>query len=171
MSADERQHVVVMGVSGCGKTTVGEQLATALGWPFLEGDSLHPKANVEKMSAGVPLADEDRWPWLRAIADWIAAEAAAGNSTVSACSSLRRRYRDLLRTGAPRVRFVHLHGPQAVLAERLAARKGHFFPPGLLASQYAALEPLAADEDGLIVDVALGPDAQVAAARRGLGLG
>lgn len=171
MSAAERQHVVVMGVSGCGKTTVGEALAAKLGWPFLEGDLLHPKSNVEKMSAHAPLTDEDRWPWLQAIADWIASEERAGRSTVSACSSLKRRYRDLLRTGAPRVRFVHLHGPQSVLAERLAARKGHFFPPDLLASQYAALEPLAADEDGLIVDVALDTDAQVAAALRGLGLG
>lgn len=165
------RHVVVMGVSGCGKTTVGERLAAALDWPFLEGDELHPASNVEKMSAGVPLTDADRWPWLQAIADWIAAEEREGRSTVAACSSLKRSYRDLLRTGAPRVRFVHLHGPQPVLAERLAARKGHFFPPGLLASQYAALEPLAPDEDGLIVDVALDPDAQVASALRGLGLG
>lgn len=171
MSAPERQHIVVMGVSGCGKTTVGERLAATLGWPFLEGDRLHPKSNVDKMSAGVPLTDEDRWPWLQAIADWIAAEEREGRSTVVACSSLKRRYRDLLRSGAPRVRFVHLHGPQSVLAERLAARKGHFFPAGLLASQYAALEELQPDEDGIVVDVALEPDAQVAAAVRALGLG
>lgn len=164
------QHVVVMGVSGCGKTTVGEGLAVVLGWPFDEGDRFHPAANIAKMSAGHALDDADRWPWLEILAGRIAAKEAAGTSSVLSCSSLKRRYRDLLRTGAPRVRFVHLHGDQAVLAGRLAARRGHFFPPGLLDSQLAALEPLGPDEDGVVVDVALDPDAQVAAALAGLGL-
>ena len=150
-----------MGVSGCGKTTVGEGLAAALGWPFDEGDRYHPPGNIAKMSAHVPLEDADRWPWLEALARLIAEHEGDGPSSVLACSSLKRRYRDLLRTGAPRVRFLHLAGDRAVLAARLAARRGHFFPPALLASQYAALEPLQPDEDGVEVDVALSPDAQV----------
>lgn len=170
MTVADVQHVVVMGVSGCGKTTVGEGLAAALGWPFDEGDRFHPAANVAKMSAGTPLDDADRWPWLEILAGRIRAAEASGTSSVLSCSSLKRRYRDLLRTGAPRVRFVHLHGDRAVLAGRLAARRGHFFPPGLLDSQLAALEPLGPDEDGVVVDVALDPDAQVAAALAGLGL-
>ena len=171
MTAADRQHVVVMGVSGCGKTTVGERLADALGWPFAEGDRYHPQANIDKMSAGIPLQDADRWPWLRALAELIGDHERAGQNSVLSCSALKRAYRDELRGGAPRVRFVHLHGDQAVLAARLAARTGHFFPPGLLNSQFAALEPLGPDEDGFVVDVALDPDAQVAASLRGLGLG
>ncbi len=165
------QHVVVMGVSGCGKTTVAESLAARLGWPFDEGDAFHPEANIAKMSAGIPLDDADREPWLEILAGRIAAKEAAGASSFLSCSSLKRRYRDILRTGAPRVRFVHLHGDKAVLAARLAARKGHFFPPGLLDSQFAALELLGPDEDGVVVDVALDPEAQVRAALAALGLG
>ena len=165
------QHIVVMGVSGCGKTTVGEGLAAALGWPFDEGDRYHPPANVAKMSAHVPLTDADRWPWLEALAARIAAHERAGESSVLSCSSLKRAYRDLLRTGAPRVRFLHLAGDKAVLAARLAARTDHFFPADLLDSQYAALEPLQPDEDGVEVDVALGPDAQVRLGLARLGLG
>jgi carbohydrate kinase (thermoresistant glucokinase family) len=165
------QHVVVMGVSGCGKTTVGKGLAAALGWPFDEGDRYHPPANVAKMSAHEPLTDEDRWPWLRRLAELIAEHERAGQSSVLACSSLKRAYRDLLRTGAPRVRFLHLAGDKAVLAERLASRKGHFFPADLLDSQYAALEQLAPDEDGVVVDVALTPDEQVRLGLERLGLG
>jgi carbohydrate kinase (thermoresistant glucokinase family) len=164
------QHVVVMGVSGCGKTTVGEKLAAALGWPFDEGDRYHPPANVAKMSAHVPLTDADRWPWLQALAELIARHERAGQSSVLACSSLKRSYRDLLRSGAPRVRFLHLAGDKAVLAERLAARTDHFFPADLLDSQYAALEPLQPDEDGVVVDVALKPDEQVRLGLAGLGL-
>ena len=169
--ATPRQHLVVMGVAGAGKTTLAEGLAGALGWPFCEGDRLHPEANVAKMAAGAPLTDADRWPWLRALADWIAAEDRAGRNSVLACSALKRSYRDLLRGGAERVRFVHVHGDRALLAERIGARKGHFFPAGLLESQLSALEPLAADEDGVVVDLALAPEAQVAAALRALGLG
>jgi len=167
---DGLQHVVVMGVSGCGKTTVGERLAAALGWPFDEGDRFHPEANIAKMAAGIPLDDTDRWPWLDILVARIAAKEAAGTSSLLSCSSLKRRYRDRLRTGAPRVRFVHLHGDKAVLAARLAARTGHFFPAGLLDSQFTALEPLGSDEDGVVVDVALDPDGQIAAALAGLGL-
>jgi gluconokinase len=163
-------HVVVMGVSGCGKTTVGEGLAAALGWPFVEGDRFHLPASVAKMSAGVPLEDADRWPWLEKLAAILAAHEAGGRSSVLACSALKRAYRDVLRTGAPGVRFLHLHGDRAVLQARLDARKGHFFPAGLLASQYAALEPLAPDEDGVVVDVDQPVEAQVAEALRGLGL-
>jgi len=165
------QHVVVMGVSGCGKSTVGAALAGRLGWPFEEGDCHHLPASIAKMSAGIPLEDADRWPWLDALAAIIAGHEAEGRSSILACSALKRAYRDRLRTGAPRVRFLHLHGPQAVLQARLDARKGHFFPAGLLASQYRTLEPLGADEDGIVVDVSLSPKAQVEAALRGLGLG
>jgi gluconokinase len=164
------QHVVVMGVSGCGKTTVAEGLAAVLGWPFDEGDRFHPAANIAKMSAGHPLDDADRWPWLEILAERIRDKEAAGSSSILSCSSLKRRYRDILRGGAPRVRFVHLHGDKAVLAARLATRKDHFFPPDLLDSQFAALEPLGPDEDGVVVDVAMGPEAQVRAALAGLGL-
>ena len=164
------QHIVVMGVSGSGKTTVGEALAAALGWRFVEGDSFHPPANVAKMSAGHPLDDADRRPWLEALAAEIARDDAAGRSSVVGCSSLKRGYRDILRTGAPRVRFLHVHGDRTVLAERVSNRPGHFFPATLLDSQLATLEPLGADEDGVVVDVALPVEAQVEAARRGLDL-
>ena len=170
MSAAGLQHIVVMGVSGCGKSTIGAELGAQLGWPFEEGDRYHLPASIEKMSAGIPLGDADRWPWLEKLAALIGEHQAAGRSSLMACSSLKRAYRDVLRTGAPRVRFLHLHGPREVLQARLDARKGHFFPPELLASQYAALEPLAPDEDGLVVDVALMPGEQVAQALRGLGL-
>ncbi len=159
-----------MGVSGCGKTTVGERMSEELGWPFDEGDQYHPQANIEKMAAHIPLQDADRWPWLRILAERIAARERAGTSSLLSCSALKRSYRDVLRSGAPRVRFLHLHGPKAVLAARLAARKDHFFPPDLLDSQYAALEELQPDEDGIVVDVALDVEAQVQAGLHGLGL-
>lgn len=160
-----------MGVSGSGKSTVAEGLAERLGWPFLEGDTLHPPANVAKMAAGTPLTDDDRWPWLEAIAAWIAAREAEGAYSISSCSSLKRAYRDLLRKGAPGVRFVHVAGDQAVLAARLAARQGHFFPAQLLASQFATLEPPDPDEDAVTVDLDQPPEAQVEAALAALGLG
>ncbi len=171
MTGAGSQHIVVMGVSGCGKTTVAEGIAATLGWPFDEGDQFHPQANIAKMAAHTPLTDADRWPWLRVLADRIAAHDAAGHSSILSCSSLRRAYRDVLRSGAPRVRFLHLHGERAVLAERLGARTDHFFPADLLESQFAALEPLEPDEDGVIVDVALDPQAQIREGLRGLGLG
>ncbi|PRY62461.1 MULTISPECIES: gluconokinase [Glycomyces] len=146
--------LVVMGVSGSGKSTVAELLADRLGWPFTEGDELHPAANIAKMSAGIPLTDADREPWLRIIRDRISAAASQGRSTVVTCSALRRAYRDILREADARVRFVHLDGSRELIGERLAHRGGHFMPPSLLDSQFAALEPLGPGEDGLVVNVA-----------------
>lgn len=168
MKAD-LQHIVVMGVSGSGKTTVGEALAERLGWRFVEGDSFHPPENVAKMSAGIPLDDNDRAPWLKALAAEIARDEAAGRPSVVGCSALKRAYRDILRSGAPCVRFVHVDGDRAVLTERLSHRAGHFFPARLLDSQLAALELLGPDEDGVVVDVALPTGEQVDLAIRGLG--
>jgi carbohydrate kinase (thermoresistant glucokinase family) len=148
-------HLVVMGVAGTGKSTVAKALAERLGWPFGEGDDLHPAANVAKMAAGIPLDDADRWPWLDAIAAWTAEQAAAGNSTIVTCSALRRTYRDRLRAAAPDTVFVHLVGSPAMLAERMTARKDHFMPTSLLQSQLETLEPLGADEPGFTVDVEL----------------
>ncbi|MBP7003353.1 gluconokinase [Amaricoccus sp.] len=169
--SDGPQHVVVMGVSGSGKTTVGALLAEALGWRFIEGDAFHPEANVAKMSAGLPLDDADRRPWLEALAAQIARDDAAGRSSVVGCSSLKRAYRDILRGGAERVRFLHVHGGRELLLARVSSRPGHFFPPSLLDSQLATLEPLGPDEDGVVVDIALDVPAQVRAAREALGLG
>ncbi|MGE3857551.1 MAG: gluconokinase [Dehalococcoidia bacterium] len=138
--------VVVMGVSGAGKTTVGRALAARLGWAFLDADDLHPAANVAKMAAGQPLTDTDRAPWLDAVAAHIAAWDAEGRSGVVACSALRRGYRDRLATACDGVRFVHLDVPPAIARERLAKRAGHFMPASLLDSQYATLEPIADDE-------------------------
>lgn len=143
--------VVVMGVSGSGKTTVAHLLARRLGWEFAEGDDHHPRANVEKMRAGVPLDDADREPWLRALARWIGEQEQAGTSCVLTCSALKRRYRDLLREGNDAVWFVHVDVPETVLAERLAQRTGHYMPASLLDSQLATLEPLADDEPGITV--------------------
>ncbi|RDW11997.1 gluconate kinase [Paracoccus thiocyanatus] len=164
------QHLVVMGVSGAGKSTTGKALARHLGWPFVEGDSFHPAANLAKMRAGIALDDADRAPWLRALAAEIARHQAQGQCSVLGCSALKRAYRDMLRQGAPRVRFVHVHGSRALLESRLTHREGHFFPARLLDSQLAALEPLAADEDGAVVDMALSVGEQVRQALRRLAL-
>ena len=147
--------VVAMGVSATGKTAVGERLAERLGVDFLEGDSLHPEANIEKMSSGIPLTDDDRWPWLRAIADLIAEHRRRGRSMVVTCSALRRSYRDMLRSGAPDedLFFLHLHAPFDVLEKRMAHRTKHFMPTSLLQSQFDTLEPLDDDELGAEVDV------------------
>lgn len=157
------EHVVVMGVSGTGKTTVGHLLADELGAAFVEGDDLHPPANVEKMRSGVPLTDADREPWLRLVAGAMTEHAQAGRPTVVACSALRRAYRDVLRTAEGRVRYVHLAVPPDELARRMAGRRGHFMPATLLESQLATLEPLAPDEDGLDVHVQAAPGATAAA--------
>ena len=145
-------HIVVMGVSATGKTTVGEGLAEELGCEFIEGDELHPGANLEKMSQGIPLTDEDRRPWLQAIADLVALRDTEGTSTVVTCSALRRSYRDVLRSAAP-VFFVHLEAPFDVLEERMSRRTKHFMPTTLLRSQFETLEPLGDDEAGAAVDV------------------
>lgn len=146
--------IVVMGVAGSGKTTVGRDLAERLGVEYAEADTFHPKANIEKMSAGHPLTDEDRRPWLHAIADWISDHQETGG--VVSSSALKRRYRDVLRTGGG-VWFLHLDGPRELIAERMRHRSGHFMPVALLDSQLADLEPLETDERGAIVDITRPP--------------
>ncbi|MBD3781338.1 MAG: gluconokinase [Micrococcales bacterium] len=143
--------VVVMGVSGCGKSTVAKGLSTVLGWEFAEGDAFHPEANVEKMRGGHALTDEDRWPWLRAIGEWISGKEAAGESAVVTCSALRRVYRDLLREGRPHVRFLHVTADTDVIRDRMEHRPGHYMPSSLLDSQLATLEPLEDDEPGVAI--------------------
>jgi len=138
--------IIVMGVSGSGKSTIGEGLATRLGQPFIDGDSLHPAANREKMAHGIPLDDTDRQPWLEAIVATMDRHRERGESLVLACSALKRRYRDFLRGGHNDVRFAYLHVSRALLAERLGHRSGHFFDPGLLDSQLATLEEPSAEE-------------------------
>lgn len=150
--------IVVMGVAGCGKTTVGRAVADALGWPFLEGDELHPPANIAKMTAGFPLEDEDRWGWLDAIAERIVATRRAGGRLVVSCSALKRRYRERLCGPTGRVLFVHLHGDRATILARMAGRSGHFMPVGLLDSQFAALETPGSDELCLGCDVTAPPE-------------
>ena len=155
-------HLVVMGVSGSGKTTIATQLAERLGYVLAEGDEFHSAANVAKMARGEPLTDADRAPWLAALADWIAAQNASGRSTVLACSALKRRYRDALQAGAPgQVFFLYLAVPRPALVERMKRREGHYMPLELLDSQLATLEPLAADEPGVTLDGAPPPDAIV----------
>ena len=143
--------VVVMGVSGSGKSTVGAALAQRLRVPFADADDLHPPANIAKMSAGEPLTDEDRRPWLETIGAWLADHDGVGG--VMSCSALKRAYRDQLRRHAPRLVLVHLHGSRDVIERRQASRPGHFMPASLLASQFATLEPLAEDEHGVVLDV------------------
>ena len=142
----QASRVVVMGVSGCGKSTVGEALAAALHWRYSEGDRLHPAENVARMAAGTPLTDADRAGWLAKIAAELSAAAARGEGLVVTCSSLKRSYRDVLRTGDPALRFIFLHGPRQLLEARLQERRGHYMPPSLLQSQLEALEPPGDDE-------------------------
>ncbi len=137
-----------MGVSGVGKTTVAQGIATRLGWSFAEGDEFHPESNVAKMAAGQALTDEDRWPWLRSIGAWMSGEIAAGRSAVVTCSALRRAYRDVLREGRPEVELCHLVASAALIGERVSRRTDHFMPASLLPSQLVTLEPLEADEPG-----------------------
>ena len=157
--------IVLFGVSGAGKTTIGRQLARELAWPFHDGDDYHTSASRDRMASGVPLTDADRWPWLAAIRDLISGTRAARQNAVIACSALARAHRDYLRQ--PGVRFVYLKGTPDLLRERLRARRGHFFPPGLLESQLEALE---APRGGVVVDVAKPPRDVVREIRRRLGL-
>ncbi|WP_063057985.1 gluconokinase [Nocardia sienata] len=141
--------VVVMGVSGTGKTTTARLLARRLAVPFADADDLHPRANIDKMASGLPLDDSDREPWLAAVADWLRARAAEGTGGVMACSALKRRYRDLLRTGAPGAYFLLLTADREELLARITGRTGHFMPAALLDSQLATLEPLQPGEQGV----------------------
>jgi gluconokinase len=149
--------LILMGVSGSGKTTIGEKLAARMSWRYEDADTFHPPSNVAKMSAGQPLTDEDRWPWLKAIAAEIDRACTAGERLVIGCSALRRIYRDVLVHGRDDVRFIYLDGTQALIADRIGQRKGHFMPPGLLTSQFQTLEPPTPDERAVIVSI----DAQV----------
>ncbi len=143
--------IVVMGVSGSGKSTVGAALAQRLRVPFADADDFHPQANIQKMTAGQPLNDDDRYPWLEAIGEWLATR--GGDGGVMSCSALKRKYRDQLRRHCPDVDFLHLSGSPEVIGRRQASRPGHFMPASLLASQFETLEPLETDERGVTVDV------------------
>jgi len=145
--------IVVMGVSGSGKTTVGTLLAQRLGRPFADADAFHPPANVGKMRAGIPLTDEDRWPWLDAMAAWIDEARRSGKGGVVACSALKRRYRDRIIGARDDVRLVHLQGTYEVIAQRMAERPHHYMPVSLLQSQFEALEPPEPDEQALVMRV------------------
>jgi gluconokinase len=160
--------VVVMGVSGSGKTTVAAGVAKRKGWALVEGDTFHPPANVAKMKAGTPLTDADRWPWLHAIAAREDALRAAGTSAMVACSALKRAYRDILIGPRPDVILLYLRGSKALIGERMAGRKGHFMPPALLDSQFATLEEPTHDEHPVIVEIGESPEAEIEDAIRQL---
>ncbi len=150
--------IVVMGVSGAGKTTVADGLVERLGWEFAEGDDFHPPANVEKMRAGRPLDDEDRWPWLRRLADWIGERERSGRSVVVTCSALKRSYRDLLRDGQPSVWFAHVTADRELLRDRVEHRTGHYMPSSLLDSHLATREPRQDDAPGARISGGGAPD-------------
>ncbi|MEJ3404679.1 gluconokinase [Rathayibacter sp. YIM 133350] len=149
--------VVLMGVSGSGKTTVAALLSEMLHWAFEEGDALHPAANVAKMASGQALTDDDRWPWLGIVEQWIAGQLALGKSGIITCSALKRSYRDLLRQAGPGVHFIYLEGDEEMISERQAARQGHFMPPSLVRSQFETLEEPTPDEGIERVDVGPAP--------------
>jgi gluconokinase/shikimate kinase len=151
--------LVVMGVSGCGKTTVAAVLAGRLGWPFEEGDALHPASNIEKMKAGHPLTDDDRAPWLEKVAEWVEERLDAAGDGLITCSALKRSYRNLINRRGSGVRFVYLAGSRETIAARLTARHGHFMPPSLLDSQFADLEEPTAAEPAIRIDVGPPPGA------------
>jgi gluconokinase len=159
-------NVVVMGVSGVGKTTVARLLSERLALPYAEADDFHPPANIAKMSAGTPLDDADRRPWLEAIGAWLQQQNDGGIGGVVTCSALKRRYRDTLRAACPDIWFLHLAGTHDLVADRIGHRTGHFMPASLLDSQYSTLEPLAADERGAVLDVGPTPEQLVDAAVR-----
>ena len=162
--------LIVMGVSGSGKSTIAEKLAARLRWRYEDGDKFHPASNVAKMSAGHPLTDEDRWPWLQAIADEIDRVCKAGQNAVIACSALKRAYRDILVHGRCDVRIVYLQGTRELIAARLAARKNHFMPPDLLDSQFKTLEPPDPGENPVTVSIDATVDTIVDDIVRGLRL-
>lgn len=154
-AAQKNPVLVVMGVSGSGKSTVGGMIAGAMGWDLQEGDDLHPQANIDKMATGHPLNDDDRWPWLDKIAQWITQHADAGQPGIVTCSALKRSYRDILR--GENVVFVHLAGSRDQIGQRLTARLDHYMPPSLLDSQISTLEPIDPDEQAIIIDVGGSP--------------
>ena len=164
----KKQVLVVMGVSGSGKTTIAKELAKRLGWPFQEGDDLHPPANVKKMQAGTPLTDDDRWPWLDKIATWIDQRVADGKGGVITSSMLKRSYRERVIGTKPGVRLIYLKGDKALIAGQMAKRKGHFMPTTLLDSQFATLEEPQPDERALVVPIEEGVGKMVDAAERAL---
>ncbi|MGI8948081.1 MAG: gluconokinase [Ornithinimicrobium sp.] len=166
VTPDPPIHLVVMGVSGSGKSTVAEAIQDRMGWVFAEGDDYHPEANRAKMADGRPLTDEDRWPWLQTLADWTRERDEQGESTILTCSALRRFYRDILRRGGERTVFVHLVGDKYLLMERMQGRE-HFMPPSLLESQLDTLEQLEQDEEAIVQDVTNSPEriARVVAAQ------
>lgn len=157
------RRVVLMGVSGCGKSTVGDGLAERLGWRFVEGDSLHPPENVAKMAAGQPLDDADRAGWLATLADLLEGAQTQGQGLVISCSALKRSYRERLRDGDPQALFVHLSGSRELIAQRIARRTHRYMPASLLESQFATLQPPGADEQALALDVRLPPSALIEA--------
>lgn len=154
--------IVVMGVAGSGKTTIAAELARRLGWRFAEGDAFHPEANVAKMRNAIPLTDEDRWPWLDAIAAWIAATRASGARCVVACSALKRAYRERIAHGRDDVRFVYLQGTYDLVAGRMAGRQGHYMPLALLRSQYETLEEPGGEENPVVMPIERPPQELVA---------
>jgi len=167
MTRVDKPLIVVMGVAGSGKTTIASGLAEQLGVPFVEGDSLHPIANVKKMASGMPLIDEDRWPWLKAIGDRMEMERSTGHGVVVSCSALKHVYRDCLRKLIHgRVHFILLDGSRELISDRMRKRKGHFMPPALLESQFATLEKPAPDEDAVILDISRTVPALLAEAAR-----
>ncbi|TLM81900.1 gluconokinase [Pseudarthrobacter sp. NamE2] len=166
-------HLVVMGVAGSGKSTLAAALSEKTGWACAEADEFHPEANIAKMSQGIPLQDEDRWPWLREIRDWMTAQAKAGCSTVLTCSALKKSYRRLLSQAEGRVIFLHLHGGPDLISQRMQGREGHFMPPTLLPSQLATLEALSQEEldaGSLRLDISHTPEELVAAVVQALDL-
>jgi gluconokinase len=170
IAKSDKPLIVVMGVAGSGKTTIASGLAEHLGVPFVEGDSLHPIANVKKMSAGIPLTDQDRWPWLKAIGERMEVERLTGHGVVVSCSALKHIYRDCLRKEVHgNVRFILLDGSRELIGARMKKRKGHFMPPALLDSQFATLEKPTADEHAVILDISHPVPALLAEAAQSVG--